>query len=323
MGKPAVCCMLLLALMGCSTPGGIQLTPPDIRNMNSQVTSLKRQTLSSGDTLSIHFLYSPELNNDAATIGLDGKISLQLVGAVQAAGLTLAELDMVLTEKYYKALGYSFGTYTLGVGDTIAIELLYNSELNSEVKVRPDKKISLPLIGEMLVAGMTPGELEELLIEKYAQKLDTEETPEVTVIVREFKVPELNVTLVDSASQMVYVTGEVFQPRMVNVTGPMKVLNAITMAGGTNNDAALDSVVLIRYSETDKATAYILDMKDVLAGEMPDLTLQPYDIIYVPETSLAKADNFMSRIWRMLPTSVLFSFPYDLNTDSEVTVINQ
>jgi protein involved in polysaccharide export with SLBB domain len=311
----------MLAFLGCSTPSGVKLNLSEIRDMNSQVKVHQRYILGYGDIISIKFLYNPELNNDTVTIGPDGKISMHLIGEVHAEGLTLKKLNTLLTEEYYKTLGYSLDTYTLGIGDTLSIKLLYNSELNSEVKVRPDGKISLPLIDEVMVAGKTPSQLKALVTDKYAKKLDVEETPEVTIMLQDCKIPKLIVSLMNSASQIVYTVGEVNQPKVLNMIGPMKVLQAIALSGGANNNAKLDSIILIRYSNSNAATAHLLDMNQVLAGKIPDVNLKPYDIVFVPKTSMAKTDIFMQRIWRMIPTQFLFSFPYNLNS-SEITVTN-
>jgi len=314
--------ILTLIFFGCSTPSGLKLNPSEIRDMNSEIKSPQQYILGYGDIISIKFLYNPELNNDAVTIGLDGKISMHLIGEIHAQGLTLPKLNTLLTKKYYKKLGYSLDTYTLGIGDTLSTKLLYNSELNSEVKVRPDGKISLPLINEIMVAGKTPSQLETLVTHRYAEKLESEDIPEITIIVQDFKIPQLNVSLVKSASQIVYIVGEINQPKVMNMTGPMKVLQAIALSGGVNNNARLDSIVLIRHSKTDDATAYLLDMNQVLAGEIPDVDLRPYDIVFVPKTSMAKTDIFMQSIWHMIPPNILFSFPYNLNPDSKVQVTN-
>jgi protein involved in polysaccharide export with SLBB domain len=320
MGMLTVCCLLVLALGGCSSPEVKRLDSPAIMEMNSQIKEPPKYLLSPGDLICLRFLYSPELNDDEVIIGPDGNISLQLVGEVHAAGLTLAELNETLTERYYKALGYSREAYTLGVGDAISIKLLYNHELNSDVKIRPDGKISLPLIGEIVTAGMTPAALEAFLTDKYAQKLNPEETTEVTVIVQDFKIPQLNVSLLASASQVVYIGGEVNHPKMINITSPMKMLNAITMAGGINNNAKTNSIVLLRYNNTDIADAYLVNLSKVAKGKAPDITLQAYDIVFVPKTSMAKADLFMQHIWHMLPTNIIVSFPYNINPDTEVEI---
>ncbi len=319
-------CLSLLTLFftGCASPGGERINLANVNELNSRSEPPQQYIAGPGDVISIRFLYSPEMNNEKVVVSPSGNIILPLIGQVHAKGLTLLELNTILTEQYYKKLGYSLdGNYTLGVGDSLSIKLIYNSELNSITKVRPDGKISLPLLGEIDTAGKTPSQLEELITERYYKKLGSDERPEITVIVEDFKVPELSISLVKSASQIVYVGGEVNQPKVVTINGPMRMLNAVMMAGGTKNSARLDSVILIRYTDLNTPNAHLLDMNQVLNGELADVWLKPYDIIYVPKTSIASSDAFMQHIWRIIPVNFTFSFPYVLNPNSEVTVIRE
>ena len=73
--------------------------------------------------------------------------------------------------------------YRIQVGDQLDIKFFYNAELNEQVTVRPDGRISLQLVREITTAGLTPAELTDLLTNKYAKEL---KKPEVTVIVRSF-----------------------------------------------------------------------------------------------------------------------------------------
>ena len=315
--------LLILVFSGCASPGGVRINSANINNLNSQSKPAQQYIAGPGDVISIRFLYSPEMNNDEVVVSPSGNIILPLIGQVHAKGMTLLELNTILTEQYYKKLGYSLnGDYTLGVGDSLSIKLIYNSELNSTVKIRPDGKISLPLLGEIDTAGKTPNQLETLITERYYKKLGSDERPDITVIIQDFKVPELSISLVRSASQIVYVGGEVNQAKVVTINGPMKMLNAIMMAGGTKNSARLDSVILIRYTDLNTPTANLLDINQVLNGKLSDVWLKPYDIIYVPKTSIARADVFMQHIWNIIPTNFSFSFPYNLNPDSNVTITN-
>ncbi|MBW1709234.1 MAG: polysaccharide biosynthesis/export family protein [Deltaproteobacteria bacterium] len=316
-----ISCAMTLFAIGCSTPNGRRLSSPEIVEINKTLAVKGDYILGSGDVIALKFLYNRDLN-DEVKIGSDGQISLHLLGVVKAAGLTLRQLDEILTKKYYEALGYSLDTYTLGVGDTIIIKLLYNRELDETVMIRLDGKISLHLIGEVTAAGLTPAQLDTLLTKEYAKKLDSQEIPEVSVNVKEFKVPELSVALKESASQVVYVGGEVADPKMINMRGPLKILNAIILAGGAMNNAQMDSVILVRYNGSPTPAAYLLDLNRVMAGELPDVELKPYDIVYLPKTGMAKADQFMQHIYRMLPMSIVISLPYNLNPETRVEVIN-
>ena len=291
--------------------------------------STETYTLGVGDLITVKFLYNNILN-DEVRIRPDGKISLHLIGEVKAAGLTVTELDSLITPMYYKVLGYSMDTYTLGVGDIITVKLLYNNELNDEVKIRPDGKISLALVGEIKAAGLTPGQLESILTHKYSEQLDSQEMskvtvnvkdfnlPEVTINVTDFRPPELSVTLKESPTQVIYVGGEVAQPSMLAIRGTVKILDSVIRAGGALNSAELSNVILIRYNGSQKPDVYSISLNKVISGDFPDVTLKPYDIVYVPKTVITEIELFMQHFYRIVPVNVLFSFPYNLNPTTEI-----
>ncbi len=309
---------IILAAMGCQTSPGPALTSSDISNLNARSTPTD-YILGSGDVIELKFFYNAALD-DQLTIGPDGKISPQLIGEVKAAGLPLAGLDTLLTEKYYNALGYSKKTYTLGIGDVIAVKFFYNSELNDEVPIRPDGKISLNLIDDVKAAGLTPAELDALITEKYAYLLKTENAPAVTVMVKEYKVPELSVTLRASASQKVYLGGEVAKPGMITIQGTLRSLDALILAGGALKTAQLNNVLLIRNNGSQKPDPHIIDLNKIISGELMDVRLKPYDIVYVPKTTIEQVDQFMQHIYHIIPVSALFGVQYDLNRDSTIRV---
>src|SRR4030043_1057184 len=107
--------------------------------------------------------------------------------------------------------------YKIQLGDQLDVKFYYNPELNEQVIVRPDGRISLQLIHEVSAAGLTPDELNQLLTRRYAAQRNK---PELTVIVRAF------------GGQKVYVDGEVAKPGMLPLVGTMNVLQAISHAGG-------------------------------------------------------------------------------------------
>ena len=107
--------------------------------------------------------------------------------------------------------------YRLQRGDEIEIKFFYNPSLNERLIIRPDGKISLQLIDELLVAELTPAQLDKILTRRYATEL---KQPELTIIVRSF------------VGQRVYVGGEVTTPQLVPLTGKMTALESIFRAGG-------------------------------------------------------------------------------------------
>jgi len=110
------------------------------------------------------------------------------------------------------------GLYRLGPGDSIEIAFMQNPELNVQVQIRPDGRISMPLVGELLVAGTTITELSTRLASAYADIL---RAPSTTIQVREF------------ANRRIFVGGEVARPGVLPLVGRQTALGAVMEAGGS------------------------------------------------------------------------------------------
>jgi protein involved in polysaccharide export with SLBB domain len=277
----------------------------------------KEFILGPGDTIAVKFFYNEKLNEEII-LRPDGRISLQLVGDIEAAGLTPDQLDALLTKKYAEIFKTSHDSYNLSVGDRITVKLFYNSELNEEVIIRPDGRISLQLIGDIDAAGLTPTQLDSSLTEQYSKFLDN---PEVAVLVRDIKQPDLTIIVNTIASQKVYVGGEVAKPGLMPIGGMLRTLDAVIQAGGPLNTAEVESIIVIRYNESKKPETYLLNMSKIINGEIPDMKLRSYDIVYVPKSKIAKVNQFVKEyIFNMIPPNVFLTFPYELNPSDDVTV---
>ncbi len=169
------------------------------------------------------------------------------------------------------------------VGDSLDIRFYKTPELNVEVPVRSDGKISLELLGDVQAAGLEPAELSRILTERYSREL---EKPKVTVIVRGF-------------GGQIFVGGEVKTPSAVAFAHGMTALQAIDGAGGFLNTARRDNVVLIRHETTGWA-GYRLVLKQAQTGEdfSVDVPLQPSDIIHVPRSRIANMNLFVEQYIR-------------------------
>jgi protein involved in polysaccharide export with SLBB domain len=192
--------------------------------------------------------------------------------------------------------------YLLQPGDNLDIKFYYNPELNENVTIRPDGKISLQIIDEIPAAGLTPAQLDESLTRAYSSQL---KQPKITVIVKTF------------GGQRIYVGGEVKSPQVLTVIGQIDALQAIFNTGGFTKDAKLSSVMIISKGRDNQPTARKVDLNKVLKGEQSgeDLMLRPFDMVYVPKTELAQADEFMSHIYNLIPRNVYFSFQYELHNE--------
>ena len=180
--------------------------------------------------------------------------------------------------------------YVIAPGDMLDIKFMNNPELNElAMPVRPDGRISLQFAPEVKAAGMTPGELTNLLTEKYASEL---KKPNITVIVRGF------------ADQKAFVDGEVNGPRLIDLKGPTTIMRAITLAGGMRETARLSNVIVIRKDYEGKPMGTMVDLRKVIDGTdfSQDIYLMPYDIVYVPKSNIALVDKFVDEyISRVIP----------------------
>ena len=200
--------------------------------------------------------------------------------------------------------GKADGDYQLHRGDALEIKFFYTPELNENVTVRPDGKIVLQLIGEMMVAGMTVQDLTEKLKAHYANILFT---PEISVFVRTF------------AGQKVFVGGEVSAPGLVSFDGPPTLVQALIQVGWIKRSAQLRNVVIVRNSGAARPDVLFVDVQHGLDDpeRTPPVLLQPFDVVYVPKTRVAKVNDFIQQyiddpILTPLSRLANFSFFYDL-----------
>lgn len=172
--------------------------------------------------------------------------------------------------------------YLIGVGDTLDIKFLYNPELNElAVPVRPDGRISLQLTNDVPAANLTPNQLREVLAKKYASEINK---PEIAVIVRTF------------TSHKVFVDGEVLFPGTVPIQGPTRLVEAISLARGFRESARLSNVIVIRKDAEGKAMSTNIDYRKIIDGSdlSQNITLMPYDIVYVPKSVIANINKFVN-----------------------------
>jgi protein involved in polysaccharide export with SLBB domain len=190
--------------------------------------------------------------------------------------------------------------YCIQSGDVLAVKFAYDTNLDEQVVVRPDGKISLQLIEEVTAEGKQPSDLAKELADKYGKFL---REPKVAVIVRDF------------AGMKVYVGGEVYSPRMLALNGQMTALQAVLGAGGFNDKAKLSSVIVVSRGEHNLPLVRTVNLKQVLAGDPngQDPLLRPFDVVYVPKTFIANANKFVEQyIEEMIPGNLSSGFSYTI-----------
>jgi polysaccharide export outer membrane protein len=158
--------------------------------------------------------------------------------------------------------------YVIGPDDVLSIVYWREKDVSSDVTVRPDGKISLPLLNDVQAAGLTPAQLRDRLTEVSRQYL---EDPNVTVVVHQIN------------SRKVYITGEVAKPGTYPLTGPTTVLQLIALAGGIGTYANGTKIMIVRHENGQQVT-YPFNYKDVASGKSlkRNIELKPGDTVIVP-----------------------------------------
>lgn len=164
----------------------------------------------------------------------------------------------------------AFQEFRIGPTDSLQVTVWANPEISvPEVVVRPDGKISFPLLDDVQAAGLTPLELKAVLTERLSEYISS---PTVTVVVREIR------------SKMVYVLGEVARPGPVPMQANMTLVDTLAIAGGFGAFAKKDRVKVIRSSGAGDPVEFNFDYGAYVDGTDLDqnILLVPGDKIIVP-----------------------------------------
>jgi polysaccharide export outer membrane protein len=159
-------------------------------------------------------------------------------------------------------------SYKIGPQDVLRIDVWKEAEISRSVPVRPDGKISLPLLNDVQAEGLTAMELSNVITEGLKKYITN---PQVTV-----SISEIN-------SRRVYVTGEVTRPGAFPLLPNMTVLQALTSAGGFTQFARTKKIYVLR-SEGGRPVKHPFNYNDVVKGNRQEdnIVLQPGDTIVVP-----------------------------------------
>jgi polysaccharide export outer membrane protein len=161
--------------------------------------------------------------------------------------------------------------YVIGPEDVLDISVWKNEDLSRVVTVRPDGRISLPLIGDVTAAGLTPGELRESIVAKLKEY---QESVVASVIVNEVN------------SYRIFILGEVASPGTYLMKRRTTVLQAIAIAGGFNQYASRNKIVVVREgsgaSSEERIPVRFDDLVKAGRKGKKNLTLRPGDTIFVP-----------------------------------------
>jgi polysaccharide export outer membrane protein len=158
------------------------------------------------------------------------------------------------------------GGYTINAGDQLQIEVWQNNQLTRQVTVRPDGKITLPLVNDVVAAGDTVPQFQKRLTERLKTYL---------------KDPVVSITVTNFSQKQIFIQGQVRTSSAFNYTGDMYLLQAITLAGGTTPFSEGCAVVVRR--KGDEFVRYDIALEPVLMGKdlKENIQLQPGDVVTI------------------------------------------
>jgi polysaccharide export outer membrane protein len=201
---------------------------------------------------------------------------LMLLGPFAALPITAAEQASAAPEKSDASASVAVPgvtpDYKLGPGDVVQIYVWRNPELTVSVPVRPDGKISTPLVDDLVAVGKSPSQLArdvEVALAEYVL------TPKVNVIV----------TASTSAASQVKVIGQVRAPQAIPYRTGMTALDAIIAVGGLTEFAAGNRSRILRKNGEGQEQSLKVGLADIVKGKLKkNIALSPGDVIVVPES---------------------------------------
>lgn len=292
-----------------------RLAPGDVLEIIYQVKNVpseKPYELKIEDIIQVAFPYQNQFNQRVTVQG-DGSIRCLLVGPMRAAGRTASDLEEQLRHAYARYIRDPELTVVVEAANVKIVELKKaittaprgQSRL---VPIKPDGTIDLPYVGEVLVAGKTVNQAKHILDARYAEE-DLQEV-EVTVQTLEF------------APKRIFVMGEVQMPGGFESVAPITLLQALIRQGGPTARAMRSKIMLLRRLHLPIPQAIVFDLETLLHaqkptefGAVPDASRYRYDsyladgdIIYVPPTALAVANDWIDQVFTRGIRAV---FPYN------------
>jgi polysaccharide biosynthesis/export protein len=281
--------------------------------------------LASGDELDVKIPDAPQYDQ-TVKVRPDGRVNLNVVGAVDAGGHSPEELQEELRHRYKELAAANLRRdYLIHANDELDFKFPYHPQLNDQMRVRPDGKVQLQLAGTVEAEGLSPEELERELRQRYAHFL---KDPELAVIVRTATSQEVR-TLDGSArgglaglqpvvmvrnfqTPQVFITGEVARPGMAPYASGLTLLQALAEAGGTLPSGDVSKLVIVRRTAEQTATLVRPGLTQTYRGAPTlDVVLRPYDVILLPPTRAQNlADELDRYVYKLIAPLKNSSFNY-------------
>ena len=180
--------------------------------------------------------------------------------------------------------------YKVQPGDTLSVKFYYHPDHDTDVFVRPDGSIQMPLVGDVPAGGVTPQTLAQDLERRYSKNL---------------RDPRIAVTVKTMNQTKVYVGGEVNRPGFVAYREGLTAAQALLEAGGPKDTANPEEIVFLqKFGDDNKYRPAKLNLAKMLAdGDVSaDVPLNPSDVIFVPKSTVAKVGLWFNQyLWNIIP----------------------
>ena len=233
-------------------------------------------------------LAAPPATLALLALALLSVLGLLLAQPAEAKKVKVPVADLPKEPAAPESLAYSIDElpYRVAPGDVLDVDfgvVLDNSALRATgVLVRPDGMISLNPVGDVRAAGLTTGELDSVLTGMYRNV---------------YREPHVTIAVTRLAGNFVHVLGEVRAPGSYEVLPNATVLQAIARAGGATDAASMGNVILMRRTGPNSLVARRIQANHAItyAQASEDPYLRRFDIVYVPKTTIAKVDLFISQ----------------------------
>jgi polysaccharide biosynthesis/export protein len=234
------------------------------------------------DAIDVEFAFHPELNR-TVRVRPDGSVGIPRKKDVRVAGMTADEVSSMLTRTYsdvFKDPQVSVNVREFNVKlDELQRALATAPHGQARlVTVRPDGRVSLPLVNEVTAVGKTIPQLNAMINKRYAAIM-----------------PEINVSVLlrEIVGNVVFVDGEVAKPGVFNTKGPITVQHAIALAGGIKETAEPRTVLVVTKSPEGRFLARTTDLTRVTSDT--DYVLNRNDLVFVPMSKIARADVWVDQ----------------------------
>lgn len=267
-----------------------------------QISEIKIQEfiLSPGDEIKISVYLHDELTR-AIKIPLNGIIFYPMVGEIDIKGKSLKELRDIITKELSK-----YKDQTLSPGDEISIAVYRNEDMNRRFIIPSDGNIFFPFIGHINIEGKSLREITQVIkegVSKYVK--DPQVSIDIVKLSNPARIadPQVNIEVTGFGGQKVFILGEINRPGVFLADGTVRVVEALSLAGGPTLDAKLSSILIIRPTPNKpQPELIVVDVEKVLeeGNMLQNPVLQRGDIIFVPRTFIAHVDRFFEHLSKIV-----------------------